>query len=884
MAVIDRDRWRTLEPLLDQALELTNEARAAWLNELRSRSPDLAADVAAFLAREPVADRQGFLDRSRVESPDTVLEQGDLRAFLQSAFGDTYVIERELGGGGMSRVFVARESALGRTVVIKVLVPVLAAGIRAERFAREVRVAAALQHPNVVPLFSAGEAGGLPYYVMPYVTGESLRARLSRDGQLPAADALSVLRDVARALAFAHEQGVVHRDVKPENVLLAGDAAVVTDFGIAKAVAAAASDVGASERASDLRTLSAVGSVIGTPAYMAPEQAAGDAGVDHRADVYAWGVLAYELTAGAHPFAQALTPQAMLAAHLSETPAPLSQRASELPPMFAALVMRCVEKNPARRPQSAREILDVLATVTTPLVGGAVPRMAANNRGRRVALAAGGLLALGLVAYIAATLPGRRSTEPTPTPLTLAVLPFEAVGGDTANAYFGEGIADEIAAALSRAGGLRVASRTSVSAFRSSHDVDLRELGRRLGVSIVLEGRVRRADDRMRLAVQLTSVGDGMTLWSDVYEREVKDVFRVQDEIARSIVGALRARLAAGAGPQPSPTLSSPGTTNPDAYDLYLRGSYLLERRGGGVSKAVEYYERAIAADSTFARAYAGLASALELLPNYAATPPSAVERRATEAARHALALDPTLAEAHTALALAHMLALRWPEADEAFQRAVAVDPGFAPGQYFYGFYLLRVGRVADAEAHMRRARIADPLSVPASGLLAYCLSLLGRYDESAAESRRAYDLDSSSSGARGLVPLAMLHAGHPQEARAMARVEVLPPFNGVGAAAYVLAASGDRARAAAIVRELKARQRGEWSVATGLTYAYLGLGDTARALSALETAARAGERPYLSFLDPMFDPLRRSTRFTAVLRRLKLDERVFTSPAVRPR
>jgi serine/threonine-protein kinase len=313
-----------------------------------------------------------------------------------------------------------------------------------------------------------------------------------------------------------------------------------------------------------------------------------------------------------------------------------------------------------------------------------------------------------------------------------------------------------------------------------------------------------------------------------------------------------------------------------------LRGSYLLERRGSGVSKAVEYFERAIAEDSTFARAYAGLAYALELLPTYAGTPPRAVERRATEAARHALALDPMQAEAYTALGLAHMLALRWREADEAFQRAVAVDPGFAPGQYFYGSYLLRVGRVAEAEEHMRRARIADPLSVPASGLLAYCLSLLGRYDESLAESRRAYDLDSSAAGARGFVPLAMLHDGHPDEARAIARVAVLPPVNGV--AAYVRGATGDRAGATAAVRELEARPPGEWSVATALAYAYLGLGDTARALSALETAARAGERPYLTFVDPMFDPVRGSARFAAVVRRLGLDERLFTAPAVRRR
>ena len=241
MAVIDRDRWREIAPLLDRALELGDDERAAWLVELRSRLPRLAAEVTALLAEDAAADRQGFLHaRVGVESPRPALVDPNLGAYLQSALGDAYQIERELGGGGMSRVFLARERALKRAVVIKVLLPLVHPSLRAERFAREVRLVAALQHPNVVPLFSAGEAAGLPYYVMPYVSGESLRARLTRGGRLPLAEALSILRDVARALAFAHERGVVHRDVKPENVLLAGNAAVVTDFGIAKAVVAAA--------------------------------------------------------------------------------------------------------------------------------------------------------------------------------------------------------------------------------------------------------------------------------------------------------------------------------------------------------------------------------------------------------------------------------------------------------------------------------------------------------------------------------------------------------------------------------------------------------------------------------------------------------------------
>ena len=880
MAVIDRDRWRELSPLLDQALDLVGEERAAWLVELRSRSPQLAAEVTALLADEVEADRQGFLQsRLGADSPHETVAPPDLGAYLQSALGDTYRIERELGGGGMSRVFLAREQTLGRDVVIKVLLPAIAAGLRAERFAREVRVAAAMQHPNVVPLFSAGDAAGLPYYVMPYVSGESLRARLTRDRRLPLADALSILRDVARALAFAHERGVVHRDVKPENVLLAGDAAVVTDFGIAKALVAAVTDSDERPepgRATDVQTLSAVGTTIGTPAYMAPEQASGDPRVDLRADVYAWGVLAYELLGGAHPFADRTTRQDLLAAHLSAAPQPLSDAAPEVPPAVSALVMRCLEKDRTRRPQSAREISDALAIIGTP-PNRRVAMWRARLRAPRTLLAGGLLLASGLSAYGWVARGHRPSTAALrPSAPSLAVLPFEDVAGDTTDAYFGEGIADEIAAALSKVDGLRVASRTSAAAFRANHAVDVRELGRRLGVSTVLEGRVRRAADRMRLTVQLTSVGDGMTLWSEVYERQVKDVFQVQDEVAQAVVRALRARLPVTVAAADNRRASSPGTTNPDAYDLYLRATYLLERRGSGVAKAVEYFERAIAEDSTYARAYAGLAFALEVSPNFAGTPPRAVEQRATEAAHRALALDSTLGEAYTALAMTHMYAYRWREADEAFRRAVATDPDFAPGGYIYGLYLLRVGRIDEAEEPIRRARSADPLSGTASQMLAYVLSLQGRYAESLAESRRAYELDSSLAVMHSVLAAIVLADGRPAEARALARAKLGLPFNGI--AAYVLGATGDRAAAAEMVRELESR-RGEWHVARALSYVYLGLGDTTRALTALETSARAGEAPLIPLADPMFDPVRANPRFAAAVRLYGLDERLLTSP-----
>ena len=288
----------------------------------------------------------------------------DLRGQLQTTLGAAYTLDRELGGGGMSRVFVAHETALGREVVVKVLTPDLAAGVSVERFAREIATAARLQQANIVPVLTAGASGGLPYYTMPFVKGESLRALMANGTSLPMADRIHVLRDVARALAYAHTEGVIHRDIKPDNILLSGGTAVVTDFGIAKAITAARTqDVSASGGGDG--TLTQIGTSIGTPAYMAPEQAVGES-VTKRADLYSWGVVAYELLAGAHPFAGKKGTSQLIAAHIAEQPRPLSERNAEIPGDIADLVMQTLAKNPADRPESASVVLTRLNTVATP--------------------------------------------------------------------------------------------------------------------------------------------------------------------------------------------------------------------------------------------------------------------------------------------------------------------------------------------------------------------------------------------------------------------------------------------------------------------------------------------------------------------------------------
>jgi serine/threonine protein kinase len=290
----------------------------------------------------------------------------ELQEQLQASLGHAYLLERELGGGGMSRVFLAHERALNRKVVVKVLLPELAAGVNVERFRREIQLAAQLQHPHIVPLLAAGEADELPYFVMPFVNGESLRKRLAREGELPIAETVRILRDVVSALAYAHGCGVVHRDVKPDNVLLSGGVAVVTDFGVAKAVSAS-TDAGTTG-------LTSLGVALGTPAYMAPEQATANPQTDHRADIYALGVVAYELLTGSPPFT-GRSPQAVLAAHVVEDPEPVERRRPAVPPMLAALVRECLSKRPAERPQSAVQVMHVLDAIGTPS-GGTAPTTA----------------------------------------------------------------------------------------------------------------------------------------------------------------------------------------------------------------------------------------------------------------------------------------------------------------------------------------------------------------------------------------------------------------------------------------------------------------------------------------------------------------------------
>ena len=494
----------------------------------------------------------------------------NLRAQLQVTLGSAYVLERELGGGGMSRVFVADEVALGRKVVVKVLASELAGGISADRFEREIRLAARLQHPNIVPLLSAGTTDGLPWYTMPFVRGDSLRARMA-GGPITQRMALRVIADVARALSYAHSVGILHRDIKPENVLLSEGVAVVTDFGIAKAVSAAQTSANAS--------LTQAGATIGTPAYMAPEQVAGDTSIDHRADLYALGIVAYEMLAGRHPFAGKRGSQQLLVAHLTEAPAPLSTHASKLSPAVSAIVMQCLEKDPDSRPPDAAALLEALEASSGSEIATSV------RGGRR----------------------GPASSAVFPTfseRPAIAVLPFENRSREPEQDFLADGIAEDLITRLSAWRSYPVIARHASFALRGTA-LDVKEIGTTLGARYIVQGSVRKSGERVRLAAHLSDAVSAQQVWAQTYDRDLTDIFAVQDEISEAIAPRLvgdvqRAELARTSRRQPE---------SMDAWELYHRARSVMSTfTQESMKGARALLERAVAVDPEFAPAWSALA------------------------------------------------------------------------------------------------------------------------------------------------------------------------------------------------------------------------------------------------------------------------------------
>ena len=800
----------------------------------------------------------------------------DLVESLTQSLGDSYTFERELLGGAMSRVFVAQDKKLGRRVAVKVLSREVAAEVKTERFRLEIQLAARLSHPHIVPLLQSGELNGILYYTMPYIDGESLRRKIDRDGALPIKEGIRILRQVASAIAYAHRNGVVHRDIKPDNVLLSDEFALVADFGVARALSAA------TEADGDAR-LTSGGVALGTPAYMAPEQALADPEIDHRADIYAFGILAYEVLTGAPPF-KGKSAQATLAAHVVQPPDPIETKREGIPPEVAAIVMACIEKKPGDRPQSASDLVGVFdaagaSTASGPtLATGARPSVAQQDRKSLPRWIIGAAAAVAVIAVTWLAVASSRSRTASADEFnSVAVLPLVNVGGDRKDEYFSDGMTDELANALSKLPGLRVASRTSAYSFKGKSPTieDIRKI---LNVKTFLEGTVRRDGNRLRVSAQLTNAADGLALWSNTYESNAQDVFTVQDEIAKSIAEALKLKLGTRAG---TFAKESRGTENITAWDHFVRGNFFLNARGASnLRNAIQYFDSAIVRDPNFARAYAASATAWALLPEYTDTGPPDASQRTRAAATKALSIDPTLADAYTALGLAELHDWNFQKADSAYRRALALDPQNRTAHQWYGELLFHTGRLDSAIAQIRAAIAIDQLAPINASAVGYALYAARRYSDAEAELKKGIQLNPQLGLHHFMLGDVYLATDKPAQAvpelETAARLDPEVALRkGLLANAYARTGRMDDARR--IISELEQRQKSQGKTGAALASAYLGTQEYDKALSSLEAAVNEHDITLLTSISPiadrLFDPLRSNPRFDRILERMNLME-----------
>jgi serine/threonine protein kinase/Tfp pilus assembly protein PilF len=712
---------------------------------------------------------------------------------LKVAVSGLYTVDRELGRGGMATVYLAQDSKHDRTVALKVLHPELASSLGPDRFLREIKLAARLNHPHILPLYDSGEADGFLYYVMPYVEGESLRERLDRQKQLPVDEAVHHTNSIASALDYAHRQGIVHRDIKPENVMLYEVEEMEMDFGIAKALSAAGSE-----------TLTQTGMMIGTPAYVSPEQAAGDVDLDGRSDQYSLACMLYEMLSGERPFTGA-TPQAVMSKRFTEPPKSVRTIRPNIPENLERALTKAMSMDTAARYKSAAMFGQALVSgnVATPTDTATVPNQAVS------------------------------------TAKSVAVLPFINMSNDPDNEYFADGMAEEIINALSKIQSLRVASRMQSFPLKGKNE-DVAEVGRKLHVSTVLDGSVRRVGNRLRITAQLVNVADGYQLWTERYDREMEDVFAIQDDISQAIVKALRVILTEGE----KRAIGKGRVANVQAYDFYLRGrQYFHQLSRKNLEFAKQMFNRAIQIDPDYAIAHAGVADSCSILYMYFDARDFNL-KQADAASLKALELDSELAEAHAARGLAVSLSKRWEEASQEFETAMRLDPKLYEAPYFYGRARFAEGRPADSIKLFERASGLRPEDYQAPVLLAQAYDSLGDTENAESWYRR------------GLQILGERLELNPDDTRALI-------LGGVS-----LARLGERDRSLDLANRALAVDPDDSALLYNVACVYASLNESERAIEVLERAVDRGfgQREWIE-TDPDLSPLRGTARYEAILK-----------------
>jgi serine/threonine protein kinase/Tfp pilus assembly protein PilF len=747
-----------------------------------------------------------------------------------------YEILAPLGAGGMGEVYRARDTRLERDVAVKVLPESLVEDADAlERFEREAKAVAALSHPNILAIHDFGRHEGVVYAVMELLEGETLKDRMA-GAELPQRKALDYALQMAQGLAAAHERGIVHRDLKPQNIMVTRDGLVkILDFGLAK-------NVRPMGQPGHTNAATEPGVVMGTAGYMSPEQVRG-ASVDHRSDLFSFGAILYEMLSGRRAFKEDSDVET-LTAILRDQPPELSDADRPVAPEVADIVFHCLEKSADERFQSARDLAFALRV--------------ADREGHTIS----GRPDSGARAA------ARASAGADAAQASIAVLPFRNMSSDKDAEYFSDGMTEEIINALTKIEALRVASRTSAFAFKGK-DEDVRKIGAALGVKAVLEGSVRQAGRKIRITAQLINVADGYHLWSDKYDREMEDIFAVQDEIARAITEILKVRLL----PAEATRLASRSTRDVEAYNDFLKGRYFFNRREA--PEAIVEFERALKRDASYTEAYTGLADSYCIYGFYGGIPTLEAFARARAAAEKARELEPDSAEAHLSQGIVeHYFGWSLERQEMHLRRAIELEPKSAAAYSWLALRLCFEDRHEESLALARRAVELEPLSANVQTNVGWSFVGLRQYEEGVKEFRRALHIDPKAPYPLWATGMACRLLGRHEEAVASFEKAVEVTGNRqsfyIGMLGAAFAAAGRTREAKALLEELQERSRGEYVAPHHIAFIHIPLGDIDESFVCLERAV--SDRNCLMWWlreYPIFDPLRKDPRFPGLLAKI---------------
>jgi eukaryotic-like serine/threonine-protein kinase len=821
-----------------------------------------------------------------------------------------YRIVSKIGAGGMGEVYLAEDSRLGRKVALKILNADLTRHEdRVRRFEQEARAASALSHPNILTIFDIGREDSTHFIATEFIDGQTLRSALTRS-RMKISEVLDVALQAAAALAAAHAAGIIHRDVKPENIMVRPDGLIkVLDFGLAKLAEAQAPSTNSGAR-TIARADTDPGTVMGTAAYMSPEQARGQT-VDARTDIFSLGVVIYEMIAGRAPF-EGETASHVIVSILEKEPAPLTRSSPDAPSELERIVTKALAKDKDERYQTVKDLLidlkrlkqrrDVDAEIERSIspdtisrsavgtsssspgaVGTAGPTVVSTgNVGVHTTSSAEYLVSgikqhrKGVIASLAVLLLAGAALVYSFYPAgevainSIAVLPLANAGSDPNMEYLSDGISESLINSLSQLQRLRVTARTTAFRYKGK-EIDPQRVGRELDVRAVLMGRVRQLGDSLNIQVDLVDVTTGAQLWGEEYNRKVSDILAVKQDISREITDKLRLKLTGDEQKQ----ITRRDTTNAEAYQSYLRGRYHWNKRSGDeLKKAIEQFQQAIDRDPNYALAYTGLADCYMLLEQYAGVPTSETGAKTKAAAERALAIDDSLAEAHTSLAFHYQQSWRWEEAEKEYKRAISLNPNYPTAHHWYQILLGALGRGDEALAEIKRALELDPLSPVLEVNVGDDYVRKGDLDSAMEHAKRLVQLDPNFPLAHQIYGAVYLKQRRYAEAIAAYQQDVAKDRSAYSLSflGYAQAVAGKRDEAVAVLKEIEGMYNRRESLAQYLAAVYAGLGDKDQAFAWLEKGFQ-GRNATLVFLvtELTYDPLRGDPRYADLLRRMGL-------------